>query len=51
MQVRQLATATMLTERTVYRWLAQPERGHYGNRARLAAAAKRLGIPLPGAQA
>lgn len=41
---RQLARATDLTERTVYRWLANPERGHFGNRKRLAAAAKRLGL-------
>lgn len=49
--VRQLAAMTLLTERTVYRWMREPERGHYGNRARLVAAARKLGIPLPGASA
>jgi phage antirepressor YoqD-like protein len=49
LQVRQLAALTMLTERTVYRWLADPEYGHRGNRVRLAAAAKRLGIQIQAA--
>lgn len=49
--VRQLALATMLTERTVYRWLRNPERANFGNRRRLEAAAKRIGFPLPAAPA
>lgn len=42
--MRQLARATELTERTVYRWLKDPDRGHFGNRKRLAAAAAKLGL-------
>lgn len=50
-EVRQLAAATLLTERTVYRWLRDPGKAHFGNKARLEAAAKRMGIPLPTAPA
>lgn len=45
--VRALAALAMVTERTVYRWMREPERAHRGNAARLAAAALKLGIPLP----
>lgn len=46
--VRRLAAATMVTERTVYRWYREPTRAHRGNAARLSAAAIKMGIPLPG---
>lgn len=45
--VRRLAVVAMVTERTVYRWFREPARAHKGNAARLAAAALKLGIPLP----
>ena len=49
--VRQIAAMVMVSERTVYRWYAAPERTHRGTRIRLEAAAKRIGAPLPKASA
>lgn len=45
--VERLAAATKLSQRTVYRWFAEPERTNRGNAQRLAAAARRLCIALP----
>lgn len=49
--VRRLATETMLSERTVYRWFEKPTSTTRGNRMRLQAAASKLGIQAPGVAA